>query len=126
MDIQLEMLRVPVDSFWNTSHQEESSETIRNRVLGARERQNYRFSKENIEWNGDMDATQVKKYAILTKEANSFLKEVYKKLSLSGRGLHRIIKLARTIADLAQKEKIETEHVAEAVQYRELDRKLRV
>ena len=69
-----------------------------------------------------MKAREVKEFCRLSQSAASFLEASVDKLGLSGRAFERILKVARTIADLAEKEKIDVEHIAEAVQYRALDR----
>jgi magnesium chelatase family protein len=100
----------------------ESSEFIRRRVDEARKIQQKRFEKEKIFCNADMDSKHLKTYCSLDGESKRLLEMAVKKLSLSARAYTRIIKVARTIADLDRKEKIGPEHLSEAVQYRSLDR----
>jgi magnesium chelatase family protein len=101
----------------------ESSAQIRERVMAARERQKARFAEENIRFNGDMCAGDVEKYCRLGEREKHFMEKVYDAMHLSARGYHRILKVARTIADLAGSEQIQEIHLAEAVCYRRTDRK---
>ena len=88
----------------------------------ARKIQQARFKKEKIFCNADMDSKHLKAYCTLDQESKGLLEMAVKKLSLSARAYTRIIKVARTIADLDRKEQIGPEHLSEAVQYRSLDR----
>jgi magnesium chelatase family protein len=101
----------------------ESSATIRERVLRAREKQNQRFAEmPGIYANAQMDSTLLKKICGIEKAGASLLKTAIEKLNLSARAYDRILKVSRTIADLDEKDSIKTEHLAEAIQYRSLDR----
>lgn len=102
---------------------EECSADIRKRVQAARERQADRFSGTSFVCNSELTGGEVKKYCILTKGAKMRMEEAFERMELSARSYHRILKTARTVADLADAEKIEEQHVAEAVLYREPDRK---
>ncbi len=99
----------------------ENSESIKKRTIEAQTRQKKRFAKEKICFNSQMNTRQIKKYCFLNKECQELLKTAIEELRFSGRAYHKIIKLARTIADLAEKEDIEKEHLLEAIQYRNLD-----
>ena len=103
--------------------QEESSECIRKRVEEAKHRQTERYKEIGANCNAELSGTEVKQYCIMTKEAEQCLREAYERLSFSARSYHRILKVARTIADLEGTEKIEEVHVAEALMYREPDKK---
>lgn len=96
----------------------ESSQKIRERILRAREIQRRRFSGQGIFTNAEMKNFQIKKYCPLSKESERILQEAGSKFQLSARAYLKIIKVARTIADLAGASQIETSHLAEAFQYR--------
>lgn len=101
----------------------EPSEAVAQRVQAAREIQQRRFAKEGIFTNAAMNAELLCKFCGVGKAENDYLKEVIKRLNLSGRAYSRILKLARTIADLESSERISLQHIAEAVKYRSLDRR---
>jgi len=101
----------------------ESSEVIRNRVINARTIQTSRYkSKAGVYANAQMDSNLLKKICRIEKAGSILLKTAMDKLHLSARAYDRILKVSRTIADLDGKEEICTEHLAEAIQYRSLDR----
>jgi magnesium chelatase family protein len=81
-----------------------------------------RFRKDNIYSNSKMRSKHIKKYCMLTPEAQDIIETAMHKLGLSARAYTRILKVSRTIADLAESNRINTEHIAEAIQYRTLDR----
>lgn len=91
---------------------------IREKVQKARDIQNKRFEKENINSNSEMNVKQIEKYCPIDEETENLLKQAMRQFSLSARGFHRVLKCARTIADLENKEKIALAHVAEALQFR--------
>lgn len=96
----------------------ESSADIRERVMRARERQRERFEGSGYRFNGDIEAACIDRYCALGKEEQDCMERLYHSLRLSARAYHRILKVARTIADLAGEEKIGTEHLLEAACYR--------
>jgi magnesium chelatase family protein len=101
----------------------ESSDTIRERVIRARWKQNQRFKiQPGVYANAQMDSNLLKKICVIDKTGATILKTAMEKLSLSARAYDRILKVARTIADLDDKTEIGTQHLAEAIQYRSLDR----
>jgi magnesium chelatase family protein len=122
IDIQIEASPVVYEDL-KSNHRAETSESIRIRVNRARKIQEERFEGLDIHANSELSPTQIKKYCILTKEAEEVLKASYKKLSLSVRAYTKIIKVARTIADLDGCDMLEIRHVAEAIQYRNIDKK---
>lgn len=105
---------------------EESSEKIKERVNRARKIQLERFKGQNIYSNAKMTEKEFKKFCSLDKECSDLIEIAFKKLNLSARAYNRILKVARTIADLDGSEKIEKAHIMEAIQYRSLDKKYMV
>lgn len=103
-------------------HQPETSETIKTRTLRARDIQQQRFKSSKTTTNARMDHRQIKKYCSPDTESRNLLKQAIEQLGLSARAHDKILKLSRTIADLAESEHIRAEHLAEAIQYRSLDR----
>ncbi len=101
----------------------EGSRDIRERVLRARAIQLHRYARiRHVRANSDLGEAVVRRYCVVDKAGLSLLRAAMEKLGLSGRAFHRVLKVARTIADLGGSESIEAPHVAEAVQYRGLDR----
>jgi len=96
----------------------ESSEKVQARVVAARSIQRERFRGTSLACNTEMTPAEVREFCRVEESAQSLLKAAMKQLYLSARAFHRILKLARTIADLAGSERIETPHLAEAIQYR--------
>ncbi len=106
----------------SSSHKEETSAEIRKRVVRARGIQRERFSRESIHCNGQMKTRHIKKYCVLTRDAQEILEKAMQNLGLSARAYSRILKVSRSIADLEECADILPHHVSEAVQYRTLDR----
>ena len=102
----------------------EGSALIRERVKKAREIQQQRFGGEGIFCNAQMQSRQLRTHCKISKEAKQLMRDAFERLGLSARAHDRILKVARTIADLAGEEAVQSGHVAEAIQYRTLDRKL--
>jgi magnesium chelatase family protein len=102
----------------------EASAIIRERVVKGRRIQDQRFRQRNIHCNAAMTARDVQRLCPLSDDAHQQLKMAITELNFSARAYNRIIKVARTIADLAESEIIEGVHVCEAIQYRSLDRQL--
>lgn len=102
---------------------EESSEKVRERVMGARERQNARFAGTRLHFNADMDAGDVERYCRLGEKELRYMERMFSRMQLSARAYHRILKVARTVADLAGSEEIAEIHLAEAICYRQSDHK---
>ena len=101
----------------------ETSEKIKQRVDKARNIQLKRYEGQKIYSNSELTPKLIEIYCELDKKKKKIMKEAFQKLNFSARAYHRILKVARTIADLEEKEKIEVAHIAEAIQYRNLDRK---
>ena len=122
IDIHMEIVPVPFDDLSNKPIGESSS-TIRERVIKARKIQEDRYRKEeSIYCNAQMNTRLLRKYAVLNNESKSLIQNAMKRLNLSARAYDRILKLARTIADLDNSEDIEIHHISEAITYRNLDR----
>lgn len=122
IDIHIEVPALKYDEL-SQKKDAEKSDTIRQRVIKARKVQSERYKNRNIYCNSGMNQKDLKKYCNLDAASESILKRAIESLSLSARAYNRILKVARTIADLGGKEEITIEHIAEAVQYRSLDRK---
>ena len=102
----------------------ESSSEIKKRVQRARQIQENRFKDHDIFFNSHMNHKLIKKYCALDKQTEELLKTAMEELNLSARAYDKILKVARTIADLENKDSIESNHISEAIQYRSLDRQL--
>ncbi len=123
IDLQI---AVPALSMRELSHDadEESSEAIRARVATARERQKERLKDKSVRANGQMTVRMVKKHCAVNGAAKDLLEQAVEKFALSARAYHRILKVSRTIADIEGDADIDESHVAEAIQYRVLDKKM--
>ena len=117
IDIHIEVPRVDYEKL-SKDRLGEPSVKVQARVEAARERQRKRFIDTNITCNADMHPRQIRKFCKLDETCNNLLHSAMNQMQLSARAYHRIIKLARTIADLAGKEDITPTHLAEALQYR--------
>jgi magnesium chelatase family protein len=120
IDIHIEVPRVGYEKL-SGDRVGETSESIRARVQAARDIQLKRFSNNgssNIVCNADMHIGEIRKFCKLQDEGQSLMRAAMSQLNLSARAYHRILKLARTIADLAGFEEIQSVHLAEALQYR--------
>ncbi len=122
IDIQIETPAIKYKDL-DTETRGETSAEIRGRVIAARKIQTERFAdKPNIHKNADMGRREIEKYCKLSDDGKAMLKNAMEKLGLSARAYDRILKVSRTIADLEGAENISAHHVAEAIQYRTLDR----
>jgi magnesium chelatase family protein len=121
IDIHIEVPAVQYRELRSGTAAEGSTE-IRARVLAARERQQDRFASERIHANAQMGTRQIRTYCELSTEAESLLERAIQQQGLSARAHDRILKVARTIADLEDARDITVGHIAEAIQYRTLDR----
>ena len=123
IDLHIEVTPISYDEL-SSQVQEETSNSIRDRVVEARRVQKNRYEKSNtsIHSNAQMGSYELQTYCQLDESSRTILKNAMNKLGLSARAYDRIIKVARTIADLDGAEEIQTQHIAEAIQYRSLDR----
>ncbi|MDT0555019.1 YifB family Mg chelatase-like AAA ATPase [Patiriisocius hiemis] len=122
IDIHIEVTPVPFDKL-SEDRRGESSIVIRERVTKARELQTKRFTEyDKIHYNAQMGVKQIRKYCKLDEASLQLLKTAMERLNLSARAYDRILKVARTIADLEASEEITGTHISEAIQYRSLDR----
>lgn len=123
IDIHIEVTPVSFDELASQDRTSEKSEAVRERVEQAREIQIHRFKEQDdVHCNAQMPNNQVKQVCKISKPGQILLKNAMERLNLSARAYDRILKVSRTIADLAGTEEIEIEHLAEAIQYRSLDR----
>jgi magnesium chelatase family protein len=121
IDIHVEVVPVAYGEL-SSERTTEKSEKVRERVISAREIQAKRFEGTAIYCNAQMSSKQLKTYCKIDDAGNQLLKTAMEKLNLSARAYDRILKVARTIADLDNSGNIETQHLAEAINYRSLDR----
>lgn len=122
IDLMIEMPPVSYDDLENTTPAE-SSASIKKRVIKAHQIQLERFKNEGIYFNAQMNAAQIEKYCALLPKDKEILRSAFDRMELSARAYHKILKLARTAADLAGEEQITLRHLLEVLQYRTLDRK---
>ncbi|MBX2846122.1 MAG: ATP-binding protein, partial [Saprospiraceae bacterium] len=124
IDLHVEVTPVKLDELMQWESEElEKSTTIRERVINARKIQQERFlAQAEVFANAQMPANQVKQVCVLDSAGQMLLKTAMNKLQLSARAYDRILKVSRTIADLAGETDIKIEHLAEAIQFRSLDR----
>ena len=122
IDIHIEVTPVPFDKLTET-RKGESSVAIRKRVTQAREYQSQRFVElDHIHYNAQMSTKQIREFCALDEQSLQLLKTAMERLNLSARAFDRILKVSRTIADLESSETVNSNHIAEAIQYRSLDR----
>jgi magnesium chelatase family protein len=117
IDIHVEVARVQYEKL-ASERQGEPSSAVRERVSAARLRQRERFRGTRLLTNADMGPAEVRRYCVLDGAGQRLMQAAMRQLQLSARGYHRVLKLARTIADLAGAPEIGPAHLAEALQYR--------
>lgn len=104
------------------NQKEENSEEIRSRVLEAQQLQRERYQKEKFSYNSQIPGGKIKEYCPLSKKQEKYMGQIYQKLNLTARSYHKVLKVARTLADLEQSKNISMAHLQEAVCYRSVDR----
>ncbi|MCD6303191.1 MAG: YifB family Mg chelatase-like AAA ATPase [Anaerolineae bacterium] len=119
LDIHVQVPRVDYEKLTNTQLGETSS-AVRERVEAAREEQRQRFAGTRLSCNADMGPKEIRQFCTLDAESRALARAAMRQMGLSARGYHRVLKLARTIADLAKSECIDPSHLAEALQYRQI------
>ncbi|HEX7261480.1 MAG TPA: ATP-binding protein [Luteolibacter sp.] len=124
IDLHVEVPIVDFRELSSDTNGGESSETIRQRVVAARAIQHERFRKSSNSTNSTMGSRQVRQHCQLAAEASGYLEHAMEEMNFSARAHDRILKVARTLADLSGSPKIRPNDILEAIQYRSLDRKL--
>ena len=119
IDLHIEVPRLKFEKL-SSNHLSEKSKSIRTRVVKARVIQKNRFKKSqrNFITNSEMDSKSLREFCTIGEQERQLLQTAVRQMNLSPRGYHRLLKVARTIADLAESEKITVTHLAEAIQYR--------
>jgi len=117
IDLHIEVPRLKFEKL-SSEQLEEKSQNIRKRVLASRAVQNKRFQNEKTLTNAEMDSKKIRKHCLVGEQEKQLLRSAISQMSLSPRGYHRLLKVARTIADLVGDRHISTSHLAEAIQYR--------
>ena len=124
IDIQIEVLPVQYRELAQKEGGEETSAQIRERVNAARARQRERFAGTGVTCNAKMSSRQVREYCLLDEGAEALIRKLFDKMGLSARAYDKVLKVARTIADLDQADVITAPHISEALRYRDLDKKM--
>lgn len=122
IDLHIQVPAVPFDSL-KQAKPGENSATIRERVIATRQRQLQRFVHDSIRNNAEMEASHIRNHCDVDSSCLQLLERAVQRLGMSARAYHRILKVARTIADMETVEHIQPRHIAEAIQYRSLDRR---
>ena len=122
IDIHLEVVSVPFNKL-AALNSSENSEAVRERVIKARQIQALRFeNNKGVYANAQMNSKKIRKYVVLDEAGSELIKKAMDKLGLSARAYDRILKVARTIADLDECKQVMSQHLSEAIHYRSLDR----
>ena len=122
IDVTIEAPRIDIKQL-SSKMKNESTRQIKERVMDARSRQERRYRDTRYRFNAELGAGDIRNYCALGMKEQELMEQVFHVMKLSARAYHKIIKVARTIADLSESKNIKTQHLAEAIQYRSLDRK---
>ena len=122
IDIQVEAAAVDYKDL-SSVKKSETSLQIKQRVIQAQEIQAQRYKNLKVKFNSQLSAAQIEQYCQIDEQGQNILRQAFNSLNLSARAYNKILKVARTIADLDFAQNILPQHIAEAVQYRNLDRK---
>jgi magnesium chelatase family protein len=120
--MHIEVPALQIDEITDEARPSEASELIRARVVKAREIQRERFRSAGLWENGQMNVKQIKMFCVLNADGKNLMRQAIKKLGFSARAYDRVLRVARTIADLAGEPSIRPPHIAEAISLRSLDR----
>jgi magnesium chelatase family protein len=123
IDIHIEVPAVPVTALRGAQSGTDSA-TMRTQVQQALEAQRQRFGRDTTMSNGRMSSRQLRKHAVIDDDGERLLRQAVSELGLSARAHDKVLRVARTIADLAGEEQVKAVHLSEAIQYRRLDRSL--
>ena len=118
IDITVEVDSVSYEELVATDNLQECSAVVKERVNKAREIQKERFSQSKVRCNAQMSSAQIKEFCVLDAQSQTLLEQSFEKLGMTARGYNRVLKVARTIADLENAKDINVRHVAEALQFR--------
>lgn len=121
IDLNIEVLPVKIESLQGCTSEEESSEVIRKRVEQARQIQDERYRGTGYRYNSQLHDRDVESYCVIGDEERRLMKQIYEQYDLSARSYHKILKVARTIADISGHTEITTDDISEAVFYKCLD-----
>ena len=122
LDIHVEVPAVEYEELTGKADGETSAE-IRKRVEAARALQQERYKGTGVNCNARLTSALIQKYCVLTPLADKVLKEAFERMGMSARSYDRILKIARTVADLDGAESIDVQHISQAIRFRSLDRK---
>ena len=122
IDICVETPQIKFEEL-NGTKKEECSDTIRERVIEVHAIQKKRYQKEDFQFNSQIPAARIAEYCALSKDQEKYMKKIYKQLNLTARSYHKILKVARTLADMDASENILDAHLNEAVCYRNIDKR---
>lgn len=122
IDICVEAPQVTFRELTETGH-EETSEVIRKRVIDAQKMQQERYKEETFCYNSQIPAMRIREFCGLNRKQEAYMEQIYRKLALTARSYHKLLKVARTLADMEGEDRIADRHLNEAICYRSLDRK---